>query len=424
MYGIAAPGPGRQGREPVPVVRLITRLNVGGPARQALLLTRGLEPEYATTLAAGRPGPAEGELLDDAVTVRHLPFTRPLRPADDARAMVAVRRLLAETGARIVHTHMAKAGTVGRLAVLGGPRPRPRTVHTFHGHVLDGYFRPAVERAFIEVERRLAGATDVLVAVSPEIRDELLELRIGRPSQYEVVPLGLDLSSFLAVAGPDGRFRAGLGVAPDVPLVGAVGRLVPIKDLTTLLEAMARPTLDGVHLAVVGDGDERPALEARAAALGVGDRVHFTGWATDVAGVMADLDVVVLTSRNEGTPVSLIEAAASGRPAVATRVGGVPLVVRDGATGWLAPPGRPDEVARLLRRLLDDPAARRTMGEAARVHVRERFSSERLLRDARVLYEGLLARPVARRRSGHRHGAPGADSTPESGGTGQTAHPR
>jgi glycosyltransferase involved in cell wall biosynthesis len=213
-------------------------------------------------------------------------------------------------------------------------------------------------------------------------------------------------------------------VAPDVPLVGAVGRLVPIKDLTTLLEAMARPTLEGVHLAVVGDGDERPALEARAAALGVGDRVHFTGWATDVAGVMADLDVVVLTSRNEGTPVSLIEAAASGRPAVATRVGGVPLVVRDGATGWLAPPGQPDEVARLLRRLLDDPAARRTMGEAARVHVRERFSSERLLRDARVLYEGLLARPVARRRSGHRYGVPGADSTPESGGTGQTAHPR
>jgi len=379
----------------VRVVCLITRLNVGGPARQALLLTRGLAPGFATTLAAGRPSATEGELADAAVTVRHLPLVRPLSPADDARAVAAARRLLAETGAQLVHTHMAKAGTVGRLAALGGPRPRPRTVHTFHGHVLDGYFRPSVERAFVEVERQLARCTDVLVAVSPEIRDELLELRIGRPAQYEVVPLGLDLSDHLAVTGPDGRFRASLGLAPDIPLVGAVGRLVPIKDLVTLLEAVA--ALPGVHLAVVGDGDERPRLEALALALGLGGRVHFTGWTTDVAGVMADLDVVVLTSRNEGTPVALIEAAACGRPAVATRVGGVPLVVRDGVTGWLAPAGRADDVARLVRRLLDDPPARQAMGQAARAHVRERFSSERLLSDTRALYRSLLPGPSRRR---------------------------
>lgn len=377
------------GPRPVPVVRLITRLNVGGPARQALLLTRDLRPEFTTTLAAGRPSATESELSDEAVTVRHLPLVRPLRPVSDARAVAGARRVLAETGAHLLHTHMAKAGTVGRLAALTSLRPRPRTVHTFHGHVLDGYFRPAVERAFIEAERQLARHTDALVAVSPEIRDELLDLRIGRPSQYEVVPLGLDLDEHLAVTGPDGGFRAGLGIGPDIPLVGAVGRLVPIKDLGTLLEALA--TLESVHLAVVGDGDDRKRLEARAGALGIGDRVHFTGWVTDVTAVMSDLDVVVLTSRNEGTPVSLIEAAACGRPAVATRVGGVPLVVQDGVTGWLAPAGRPDEVARLLRRLLDDPAARHAMGQAARAHVRDRFSSERLVRDVRALYRGLLA---------------------------------
>jgi len=381
---------------PVPVLRLITRLNVGGPARQALLLTRSLEPEFSTTLAAGRPSAAEGEMADAAVTVRHVPLVRPMSPAEDARAMAGVRRLLVETGARILHTHMAKAGSVGRLAALGAPRSRPRTIHTFHGHVLDGYFGPLVQRAFVEVERQLARHTDVLVAVSPEIRDALLELRIGRPSQYEVVPLGLDLSTHLAVTGPGGRFRAGLGLGPDVPLVGAVGRLVPIKDLDTLLEAVAG--LDGVHLAVVGDGDERPRLEARAAALGLGGRVHFTGWATDVAEVMADLDVVVLTSRNEGTPVALIEAGAAGRPTVATRVGGVALVVQDGVTGWLTPPGRPDAVADMVRRLLDDPAARLSMGQAARAHVRDRFSSERLVSDTRRLYDDLLASPVPRRR--------------------------
>jgi len=384
----------------VPVVRLITRLNIGGPARQALLLTRDLAPEFSTTLAAGRPSATEGEMSDPAVAVRLLPFVRPLRPADDARALAATRRLLAETGARIVHTHMAKAGSVGRLAVMTGPRPRPRTVHTFHGHVLDGYFRPAVERAFIEVERRLARHTDVIVAVSEEIRDELLELRIGRASQYEVVPLGLDLTCFLAVAGPDGRLRERLGLAPDVPLVGAVGRLAPIKDLDTLLEATTM--LEGVHLAVVGDGDERPRLEARVAALGLGGRVHFTGWVADVAGVMADLDVVVLTSRNEGTPVSLIEAAACARPVVATRVGGVPLVVEDGITGLLAPPSRPDVVAGLIARLLADPTARRSMGEAARRHVAHRFGQDRLVRDVRHLYEGLLERslPHPERRRG------------------------
>jgi glycosyltransferase involved in cell wall biosynthesis len=378
---------------PVPALRMITRLNVGGPARQALLLSGALEPEYSTTLAAGRPSAAEGELSHGGVTVRYLPLVRPLRPAHDARALVAARSLLSQTGARLLHTHTAKAGTVGRLAALG--RPDLRTVHTFHGHVLDGYFGPRVQRAFVEVERRLARHTDVLIAVSPEIRDELLELRIGRPSQYEVVPVGLDLTAFLAVTGGSGRFRATLGLGGDVPLVGAVGRLVPIKDLETLLAAMT--TLPGVHLAVVGDGDQRPALQARATALGLDRRVHFTGWAVDVAEVMADLDVVVLTSRNEGTPVSLIETAACGRPVVATRVGGVATVVLDGVTGWLAPPGSPDEIGRLIRRLLDDPAARRRMGEAGRAHVRRRFGSERLVRDIRALYGELVARPPARR---------------------------
>jgi glycosyltransferase involved in cell wall biosynthesis len=355
-----------------------------------LLLTRELADDFPTTLGAGTPTEREGELLDERVPVRRLPLVRPLRPDVDARAVVEVRRLLRETGAALVHTHMAKAGTVGRVAARS-VRPRPRTVHTFHGHVLDGYFSAPVRRAFLEIERRLAGVTDVLVAISDEIRDELLDLGIGRPSQYRVIPLGFDLGPFLDVNGQSGVLRHRVGLAPDVPLVGVVGRLVPIKDHVTLFEAMAR--LPGVHLAVVGDGELRASLEARVEAMRLSDRVHFTGWMTDVAAVVSDVDVVALSSRNEGTPVSLIEAAACGRPAVATDVGGVRAVVEHGVNGLLARPGDAEQLSAALDQVLRDGEGRRRMGDAGRARVRDRFSQERLLRDVRDLY-GELSRNV------------------------------
>jgi glycosyltransferase involved in cell wall biosynthesis len=372
-----------------PVVQLVTRLNIGGVAAHVLLLGRELAHDRPTTVAAGQPAETEGEMTDPAVAVRHVPLVRPLRPATDARALAAVRRLLVETGATLLHTHMAKAGTIGRLAGHSLPgRARIRTVHTFHGHVLDGYFSPAVQRAFVEVERRLAVRTDALIAVSDEVRDALLELRIGRPGQYQVIPYGLDLGRFLAVDGPSGSLRGSLDLGPEVPLVGILGRLVAIKDHATVLAAMVH--VPGVHLAVVGDGELRPALEAQAAGLGLGGRVHFTGWSADVPGALADLDVVVLTSRNEGTPMVLIEAAAAGRPVVATRVGGVAAVVADGFTGHLVPAGDAEAVASRIGLLLADPVGRQAMGRAARVAMADRFGPDRLLRDVRALYAALV----------------------------------
>ncbi|MDQ3639904.1 MAG: glycosyltransferase [Actinomycetota bacterium] len=372
------------------VVRLVTRLNIGGPARQALLLTRELASQFPTTLVAGTPTSSEGELHDPAVAVVHVPLVRPLRPGADVRALMAVRRLMGKVGPALVHTHMAKAGALGRLAAMG-TRSRPRTVHTFHGHVLDGYFGPRAQRAIIEVERRLARHTDVLLAVSPEVRDAVLSYGIGRPSQFQVVPLGLDLTRFLEVSGSSGQLRDQLGLGPAVPLVGVVGRLVPIKDHETLFGAITR--LPGVHLAVIGDGELRRRLEVRARDLGIGERTHFTGWVRDVAAAVSDLDVVALTSRNEGTPVSLIEAAACARPVVATEVGGVPLIVKDGVTGYLSRPGHPDDVAGALRRALDSPEASRRLGQEGRRQVRDRFSHERLVRDISDLYTELLYSP-------------------------------
>jgi len=373
-------------REPSPIVRLVTRLNVGGPARHALILTRDLAEEFPTVLAVGQVGPREGELSDPAVTVHRLPLRREVHPPSDVRALAAVRRFLAQERPWLVHTHMAKAGTMGRLAAQT-IRPRPLTVHTFHGHVLEGYFKKPVERAFLEAERRLARRTDRLIAVSPEVRDELLDLGIGRPDQIQVVPLGLDLDRFLALDGPSGALRAQLGLGPDVPLVGIVGRLVPIKDVATTISAVQK--LEGVHLAVVGDGEVRPALEAEAAALGVADRVHFTGWADDVVAVMADIDVAALSSRNEGTPVALIEPLAAGRPVVGTDVGGVSFVVQEDKSGYLVPPGDASLLADRLARLLADRGLRDRMGTYGRAAVRDRFSAQRLVADMRGVYGDL-----------------------------------
>lgn len=370
-------------------MRVITRLNIGGPARQALLLTRELRDDFPTLLVAGRPLPSEGELEDQQVQITRVPLIRPLNPPADALALLAIRRLLNRARPEILHTHMAKAGTLGRIAAVTSPI-RPRTVHTFHGHVLQDYFSPVLERAFIGIERWLARRTDVLIAVSEEIREQLLELGIGRRDQFEVVPLGFDLSAFLSVDGPTGGLRRDLHIGPEHPLIGVLGRLAPIKDHGTLLRAIAR--LPDVHLAVLGDGELRRELERSARELGIARRVHFTGWRLDVAPAIADMDVVALTSLNEGTPVSLIEAHACARPVVATDVGGVRSVVENGVTGFLAQRGDADQVARLLQLLLDDVSRRAAMGEEGRRRVVKRYSKERLASDIRSLYGDLLTR--------------------------------
>ena len=369
------------------VLRLVTRLNIGGPARQALLLTRSLQADYPTVLAAGYPAPEEGELSDPQVTVQRVPLTRAVRPRSDVEALVAVRKLLNTTGARLIHTHMAKAGAIGRVAAALVP-DKPRTVHTFHGHVLDGYFSPTIQRAFLEIERRLAKRTDLLLAVSPEIRDSLLDLGIGRPDQIHVVTVGLDLSSYLAVGSPTGAFRTELGLDPGTPLIGSVGRLVPIKDHATLLRAMDH--LPAVHLAIVGDGELRVQLETDVAARGLTGRVHFVGWRHDLPNVLGDLDAVVLTSLNEGTPVAVIEALAAGRPVVATDVGGVRHVVDHGRTGLLAPPRDDRAIADRVAGVLSDPTTAARQASAGRQDVADRFGEARLVEEIRQLYEDLL----------------------------------
>ena len=384
------------GLEDPRVLRLITRLNVGGPARQALLLTRELQNRYDTVLAAGTPESHEGELSDPNIEVTRLPLVRPINPRLDAQALLRVRSLITTLRPAIIHTHMAKAGTVGRLAALSTTN-RPITIHTFHGHVLEGYFSDLTSRTFREAERLVAHRTDMLLAVSPQVRDELLSLGIGREDRFRVLPLGLDLDRFAIKSRPAGTdLRDELGIAPGTPLVGIVGRLVAIKDHATAFQAIS--ALDGVHLAVIGDGELKSELEELAIELGIADRVHFTGWHPDVAQAISWLDVVLLTSRNEGTPVSLIEAAAAGRAVVATDVGGVRHVVEHGVTGIIVKPGDPRASAAAISSLLADPQTRQAMGQAGRTRSLSRFGKDQLISNISSLYEELLATAMYRRR--------------------------
>jgi glycosyltransferase involved in cell wall biosynthesis len=390
----------------VRIARVITRLNVGGPSIQAITLAERLNDRgFETLLVHGHLGPGEGDmrylLQDPRVAISYVPsLRRPIAPLHEPIAFATVYRLLCRFKPTIVHTHMAKAGTIGRLAAAlynrtVGRRQPARILHTYHGHVLEGYFSPRTAQVFIATERKLARLSDAIVAIAPRVRDELVrQYRIGRLDQYRVVPLGFDLSGFAAIDDTArARARGSLAIPEHAPVVTTVGRLTAIKQHDLFLEAAARvssrhPT--AVFL-IAGDGELRVSLERLAADRGIVDRVRFLGWRRDLTTIYAATDVFLLTSRNEGTPVALIESLASGVPGVSTNVGGVADVVVSDDIGLLAPFGDAPALADRVHQLLTDPARRRAMGVRGRAHVLARYTLDRLVTDIDALYHDLLA---------------------------------
>jgi glycosyltransferase involved in cell wall biosynthesis len=386
--------------EPVRVLRVIARLNMGGPALHVAYLTAGLrERGYDTTLVAGTL--ARGEDSMDFVTrelgveVEHLPaLHREIAPWRDLVAVFKLARLIQRLRPQILHTHTAKAGAVGRLAaVLAGPARPPIVVHTFHGHVLRGYFDPIRTFGFRLLERRLARISTALIAVSPEVRDDLVGLGVAPAEKFAVVRVGIELED--RVSGhSNGRVetRRVMGIPPERFTVGWIGRMTAVKRTDDVLLAFRALRERGVDaaLCMVGDGPDRDHVERRAHELGIMRDTLFLGYQEEVAPYYAAFDAMVLSSGNEGTPVSAIEALAAGRPVVATRVGGVPDVVRDGEDGYLVETGAVDEIAAALERLAADPALRERMGEAGRARVLPRYSVGRLIDDVDRLYRALL----------------------------------
>jgi glycosyltransferase involved in cell wall biosynthesis len=378
---------------------VIARMNLGGPAHQASYLSgRRFHPDrYETLLVHGQPAPGEESMADlaerEGAETVYLPSLRqPVNPLHDSRALAEIGRIARRFRPDLVHTHTAKAGFLGRSAATLAVRPRPVLVHTFHGHVLEGYFGKAKTAVYRGLERRLAKRTDRLIGVSRQTVDDLVRLGIAPRQKFSVIPLGLDLGPFMSLEAKSGlALREQLRVPEERMLLAFVGRIVPIKRVDLLLRAFARARQTGAdaHLALVGDGEERARFQALAAELGVSSAVSFLGYRRDLTDIAAAADVAILSSDNEGTPVWLIEAGAAGLAAIATDVGGTSEVVTP-ETGILVPRDDQPALTAAIAELAGDAGRRREMGERAREHVLARYSVDRLIADIDALYTDLL----------------------------------
>ena len=402
------------------LLRIIARLNVGGPARHVVWLSQGLQNAgYETLLVAGVVPPGEDDMsyiaAEAGVTPHVVPqMSREVSPKDALTIWKLFRLMLREQPA-IVHTHTAKAGTVGRVAgliyrwltlsaLVGRPR-RCRFVHTYHGHVFHSYYGPLKTRLFLAIEKILARVvTDRIVVVSQQQRREINEnFRVGTPEQFAVIPLGIDMSVYADWEERRPIAREELGANKSDVLIGIVGRLTEIKNHKLFLEAAARLrklTNSLVRFLIIGDGNLRNELEAQAKSLGLDESVLFLGTRKDPENFYPALDIVALTSLNEGTPLTLIEAMANARPVVATAVGGVvdllgqPQHESDGYAlcerGISVRSGDAEGFAQALAHLIEDGDLRRDFGTRGLHYVKKYYAKERLLADVLELYAQLV----------------------------------
>lgn len=386
------PGPPLGGR--IRVLRLITRMNVGGPARQITGLAAALDPQrFEQRLLAGEDAAGEADYVSMAAphleVVRVPGLRRLVDPLGDIQALPQVRREILEFQPHVLHTHLTKAGVIGRVAALTCGARRPRLVHTFHGHVLYGILSPRTAAMAVRVERTLARRTDTLLSVGARVRDELLAAGVGQPDQFVVVPPGVSIAD----PPPSYDAKASLGLSPDDEVITFVGRLSTQKRPDRFVE-MARylaPRRPRTVFLVVGGGELE--FQTRGLSSSLGERFRFLGWRSDIETVLAASDIAMLTSDNEGMPVALIEAGMAGVASVATDVGSTAEVVLDGTTGLIRPPdGR--ALADAAEYLLRSPDLRRAMASAAREHCRANFSVERLARDVASIYETAVSRSI------------------------------
>jgi glycosyltransferase involved in cell wall biosynthesis len=396
----------------ISIARVIARLNVGGPAIQAILMTDAFNRRgFPSLLLTGEVAPGEASMeyfaaIKGVELVKLDCLSRRISIAKDLVTLWKLWLTFLREKPTVVHTHTAKAGTLGRIAaIMAGV---PVRVHTFHGHVFRGYFSKLVTTLFTTIERLLARFTDRIVTVSESQKRELCEeFKITSWENIDVIPLGFELDPFLEIDGPRGVFREFLCCAPQTPLIGWVGRFASVKAPDLLVASAAECAPELGRFVMVGDGELRPACELRIRDQNLCSRVMTVGWRRDLPDIYSDLDLVVLTSHNEGTPVALLEAMASGRPFIAVDVGGVrdlmigqPLLIggmeifKNGVLVTRQAPA----IAAAIQYLLEHRDLRQSMGEAGREFVRSKFSVQRLADDLERLYleiamqKGIVAR--------------------------------
>ena len=406
--------------KPIRILRIIARLNIGGPAIQAISLSTELSKDlFKTLLVCGAVGANEGDMSylarERGVHPRIISeLGREISLHNDIKAFLALRRIIKDFGPDIIHTHTAKAGTLGRLAGISinlfrSPRNRIRLVHVFHGHIFHSYFGLLKTFIFIKIERFLARLTDRIIVISPLQQNDICQkYKIAKPEKVRKILLGFDLSRFVTREAPNNSIRRKYlpHDSHDKLLVGIIGRLTSVKNHRMLLEAVRCLKKEGkdqfFKFLIVGDGELRQDLMHYARELGVEDSIVFTGWQKDMASVYEALDIVILTSLNEGTPVTLIESMAAGRPVVATDVGGVRDLFgvvdekkskgfKQTQNGILVPSRKGEILAKALIFVMKNKEASKKMTENAREFVFNKYSIERLVKDTESLYSELIS---------------------------------
>lgn len=373
------------------ILRIIPSMNISGPAMQAILLSSAMNRMGYEGLLIGGTSEESASMQElaakyglEALLLPELNYDFPLKAWP---AFWRLYQIIREYKPDIVHTHNPRAGFLGRIAArLAGV---PVIVHTLHEYPFRGYYRRLSTILFVYMERIGAYFSDSIITLSESLRKALVDTYgVTSKNRITVLPLGFDLQSFANIKRHLGDFRKEWGIAEDVPLVGIVGRLLPVKNHSLFLEAAAKvlDALPNARFVIVGDGEERAKLEE--AAKGLGGAVIFTGWQQNVERIYSDLDLLVISSLNEGTPVPIIEALAAGCPVVATHVGGVGDLLDGGRLGALVPSGDADALAAAMLRSLE---ARPDM-KAAQETMLKRYGIERLAKDMDSLYRGLLAK--------------------------------
>lgn len=390
------------------VFRLINRFNLGGPAFNVTYLTKFLSPEFETLLAGGMKD--ESEASSEYIPIEYgiKPFIiekmkRSINPANDIAAYYAIKKLIQDYKPHIVHTHASKAGTLGRMAAVACKVPI--IVHTYHGHIFHSYFNNVQTSVYKNIERYLGTKSTALIALSEKQKIELSEIhKIAPPEKFHIIPLGFDLKRFWTdIEDKRKKFRTSYQLNDDTVAIGIMGRLVPIKNHVLFLNAfkMAKErTQKDVKAFIIGDGELKEFLinECVKSQLTYSTiekpnpsaSVIFTSWITDTDTAMAGLDVVALSSLNEGTPVSLIEAQAAGKPIISTITGGIENVVVEGETALLSPVNDIEAFSQNLHRLIDDDKLRIALSKTGRDFVSKKFSHTALAENTGNLYKRLL----------------------------------
>jgi glycosyltransferase involved in cell wall biosynthesis len=390
------------------VLRIINRFNLGGPTYNVAYLTKYLAPEFETLLVGGTKDDTEAssdyivkKLGIEPVIISSM--KRSINPFNDYEAYREIKKIIKEFKPDIVHTHAAKAGTLGRLASFSSNVPV--IVHTFHGHVFHSYFGSFKTAAFKSIERQLASRTTAIVAISDKQKEELANIhRIAPAEKIKVIPLGFDLDRFRDnMDAKRAAFRKQYCLDDDEVAIGIIGRLVPVKNHILFLKAIqyaSKHTTKKIRAFIIGDGEEKQKIVDQAKGLGIAHvdgtpntpkaLLTFTSWIKDADWALAGLDILCLTSFNEGTPVSLIEAQAAGKPIVSTNVGGIENIVQNHKTALLSDLNDPQLYCEQLIKLIENPDLRQQLGIHGWEFVKEKFHFRRLTNDMQALYLSLL----------------------------------